>query len=360
MPVTQQNIADHLGLSKMSVVRALNGQPKVSEATRRLVLETASELGYSQNSNPEARMLIARRYGNRVRHGVLGVLLPEQQLRSFPYYVQLLEGMRRGAREAGVELMLLDMASSPSWNRVDGVIGPDHTFFLPPDHVVHSLPRIATNFQLDGLPSVVGDDFGGAKMATEHLIELGHRRIAYLIDMHTQNAVSVQRVNGYRAALEAAGIEAEDRWVGPLVIDAAPFLKRGRDSMNRWLAADWKQLGCTALLVQNDRAAMGALDALQNSGIRVPDDVSVVGFDGTDECELTKPSLTSVRVPLEEIGAQAVTLLLQQINEEEGVSKSIVLPVTLEERGSTGPPKPGSASIFQVSAKVKAGAAVSA
>jgi DNA-binding LacI/PurR family transcriptional regulator len=339
MPVTQQHIADHLGLSKMSVVRALTGQTKVSEATRRLVLETAKEMGYHQDSNPEARMLAARRYGNRVRHGVVGLFVSRQQGQAFPYYAHLLDGMRQGAQTMRVELMLLDTPSSPAWSKVDGVIGHADNVNLPPDHPLYSMPRVSMMAALEGVPSIAADDFGGAKAATEYLIGLGHRRIAYLIDTFPGIAQVEQRLGGYQEALRAAGIVAEESWIGPLHSAGAQFLARGRDSMKRWLDSGWHDLGCTALLVHNDRAAMGAMEALYSAGIRVPEDVSVIGFDSTEECDLVRPTLTSVRVPLEEIGSRAVELLHDSINEKSASTANIVLPATLEIRNSTAPPR---------------------
>lgn len=336
--VTQKQIAQRLGISPGMVGRVLRNDPAYSAKTSEGIRKVAREMGYHAGSNHEARSLIARRYGQTVQHGVIGFRPPHLNSRAFPYYVHLLEGVRDATRCAGVELMLLDAPSTPAWSKVDGFIGSAERAYLPDDHVLHSMPRVGVECEVEGATSVIADDFGGARAATEYLLGLGHRRIAYLIDLHVGHPQAVARVGGYRLALHDAGIEGDNRWIGPLVIDAAQFVERGRDSMKTWLAGNWNELGCTALLVQNDRAAMGAMEVLQDAGIKVPDDVSVVGFDSTDECELIKPRLTSVHVPLKKIGEKAVELLLRQINDENAVPETVTLPVELEIRDSTAPP----------------------
>ena len=337
MTITQKDIALRLQISPKSVARALKGDDAVSEGLRFRVLQTARDLGYHANTNREARVMAARRHGRLVRHDVIGFRPPHANSRAFPYYVRLFEGIRAGARKNGVELMLLDAPSTPAWSKVDGFIAFSEHAELDADNPLFSMPCVAIGAAIDGVPSVVADDFGGAKQATEYLIGLGHRRIAYLIDCHTHHPQSEARVAGYRAALKKAGLRLEKNWIAPLHIAAAQFLERGRDSMKQLLQNEWSTLGCTALIVQNDRAAMGAMEVLQDAGIRVPHDLSVIGFDDTDECEIIRPQLSSVHVPFEAMGNQAVTLLLQQIEDEKAVVENVVLPVTLRERASCAP-----------------------
>src|SRR5690606_19753497 len=134
----------------------------------------------------------------------------------------------------------------------------------------------------------------------------------YLLDAGKNNVTIQHRREGYRAALCEAGIEPRHEWER-LLWNWGEFVLRGRRGMKDWFADGFSKTGITALLVQNDRAAIGAIQALQQAGLRVPHDVSVVGFDSTDECELSSPRLTSVHVPLAEIGNAAVEMLMQQI-----------------------------------------------
>ena len=108
-----------------------------------------------------------------------------------------------------------------------------------------------------------------------------------------------------------------------------------REAMQQWIDDSWKETGCTALLCHNDETALGAIQALQAAAINVPHDVSVVGFDGTNFCELTTPKLSSVKVPLREIGATAVELLLQQIEADTVRDDHKVLPMALQQRESS-------------------------
>jgi DNA-binding LacI/PurR family transcriptional regulator len=108
--------------------------------------------------------------------------------------------------------------------------------------------------------------------------------------------------------------------------------------MQSWLQEGWRETRCTALLAQNDLAAIGAMRAFQKAGIRVPEDVSVVGFDGTELCEYLAPQLSSVEIPLREIGAQAVKVLLDRLRQPSGKAETLVLPTRFQARESSAPP----------------------
>ena len=116
-------------------------------------------------------------------------------------------------------------------------------------------------------------------------------------------------------------------------------MSAGSDCMNSWLQDGWEQTGCTALLVQNDEAAIGAMKAMQASGIDVPGDVSIVGFDGSEICAFVTPRLTTVDVPLREIGTQGLKLLIRQIEVGQAEIEKHVLPVELRVRESTASPR---------------------
>ena len=273
-------------------------------------------------------------------HPVIGCFSPTADMGGqLPYWTHLLRGCQDAAAMADVELLLLNGLSTRGWERVDGVLahGGANSQYLQERAQAYGVPFVATLDPHSSMSAVVADDADGIRQAVAHLVGLGHRKIAYLI--HNENDVSVSsiRLGAYRAGLKLAGIRAQRRWVRNLILDA-DFITRGRRGMADWLADDWVQLGCTALLVQNDRAAVGVMDLLSSQGIRVPDDVSVIGFDSTDEAEMCTPRLTSVHVPLREIGEQAVNLLLEQIRHPKTPRRHIVFPLRLDLRASTAPP----------------------
>ena len=278
-------------------------------------------------------VFVARRELRPVQN-VLGCVFPLGPLAGLPYFTQLLEGIQQVAGRERQRLMILPDAEPAGCEPVDGIL-----FFAQKGRKwAPSLPAALPNVTLiavnDPHPSVVADDYSGARQATEHLIALGHRRIAYLTDFSEGLPWTPQRLAGYRAALHDAGIVPEERWVRDLV-NCGSWLRRGGLNMAHWLLADWRQLGCTALLVQNDLAAIGAIGSLQDAGILVPEEVSVIGFDGTPECEIARPNLTSVHVPLREIGAAGAELLLKMVRGAPAPVAPIVLPTRLDVRDST-------------------------
>jgi LacI family transcriptional regulator len=233
--------------------------------------------------------------------------------------------------------LLLQDAPSSGWQRVDGLLIHGRDPRAISERMGGEIPIVSLMTKAPAINSVSTDDRAGARLATEYLLELGHRQIAYLIYTGQGASILNDRLRGYQEALSEKNIEPHKSWVGELQ-NYGPMVKRGYLSMQHWLQNGWAELGCTALLVQNDRAAIGAMAALREAGVRVPQDLSVVGFDSTDECDLTVPSLTSVRVPLEELGAQAAALLIAQIENGKSVLQNIILPTQLQVRDSTAPP----------------------
>ena len=254
-----------------------------------------------------------------------------------PYWAHLIEGAQEAAHAAGYEVLLLNSASKTvSWSKVDGILTPNDDV-RHVEQVPASLPCVAMLSNLRGVASVAADDFGGIGLAVEHLVELGHRKIGFLTV--EDRPVTQLRLAGYRSALMSAGIEPQEEWVRPIVFTATltSFREAGYHAMKTWLQQDWRRAGCSALLCQNDETALGALKALHEADIAVPQQVSIVGFDGTELCEFAHPTLTSVEVPLHEIGAQSVRVLLEQIQMGARDKTGLVLPTQLKIGGSTGP-----------------------
>jgi DNA-binding LacI/PurR family transcriptional regulator len=269
-------------------------------------------------------------------------------LQGLPYYVHLLEGVRHAADLADAEILLIGDKPTLPWEKVDGVIYPgtlnDQLIKL---HVPHAMPLVSLIYAHPSIDSVLADDYVGMTQAMEHLLQQGHRRIAFLTQELQPHSISNRRTQAYRDALRRYGIEPNAAWMRCLQIPG--ITGRGLQwtaygDMQQWLADNWRSLGCTALLAQNDQVAVGAITAFQEAGLQVPEDVSVVGFDGTELARLQRPQLTTVKVPLEEIGAQGCELLLRRISQpfvesaDQVATLHTMLPTQLEIGGTTAPP----------------------
>lgn len=274
-------------------------------------------------------------------NGVIGIVGLEHTPAavSHPWSMHLLAGIREAAGQANKELLLYHQLSNSAikWEKVDGVLNlePYGPNILP--HLPIGMPFVSALTRINGTVSVVADEAGGVRLAIEHLLNLGHRRIAYLITHATPKVPFLRpRIAAYQDALGDAGIEPNPRWLRHLALNGSPsYQEHGYNNMVQWLADDWHELGCTALLAQNDDTAIGAMQALQEAGIRIPDDVSVVGFDGTEIGKYCTPHLTTISMPLQAIGRQAMELLLRQIQEEPIPPAAVELPTHLEVRAST-------------------------
>jgi DNA-binding LacI/PurR family transcriptional regulator len=255
------------------------------------------------------------------------------------YFAELLAGIQEAAQRVHVRLSLLPpTGDAAQWDEVDGVLVWEGRPGKPAAKLPAHLPQVSILLPADETPSVNIADYAGIRAAVEYLIRLGHRRIAYL--MVSDHPVLASRLQAYRDALREAGIAADPRWVRQKRVPLGKGghrMEQGRKSMSRWLEEDWKKMKCTALLVQNDFIALGALEVLREAGWRVPNDVSVVGFDGLDICDMVSPRLTTVEVPLRKVGATALEILLHQLR-NEAFTPHVELPVRLKVQESTAPP----------------------
>jgi DNA-binding LacI/PurR family transcriptional regulator len=302
----------------------------------------------------EKKGLIRREHGRgvfvcdrtlRPRTGVLGIVgLGLAEGRHLPYWGHLFQGVRREVNRAGGRVLWLDHPGPDDFEGVDGVLVSDDpsaelTKVLPAD-----MPFVWLMESGGPCTSVTSDDAQGMRLATEYLLARGHRKIAYLL--HSPSVTTYLRLCGYRDALAKAGIVPDESWERDFVLQETPselssvssFEDSGETAVANWIEEGWSALGCTALLCHNDHVAIGALRAFRAAGIAVPDDVSVVGFDGTEICNYTSPRLTSVQIPLERIGERAVGLLLGRIEMRSMETESILLPLQIKVGESVGAP----------------------
>jgi len=266
--------------------------------------------------------------------GTIGLLL-RSVYRTPPHdsaYVQhVLDGILEASRELEMKITLIEDNCNVHYHQVDGILLCCDKWEAYAMGIPEQLPQVILFQHTNDITSVTADDFGGARMATSHLIAQGHRRIACLMEENLD--IPIQRRAGYHAALLDAGIEALPQWMR-LTEKTSPskslyYLEWGRQQMRAWLNEGWLDLQCTAIVAQNDLSAIGIVQVLQEAGIDVPGKVSVIGFDGTPICDVTSPRLTSIQVPLFDIGKEAVKVLCDQIKNGPQTPREISLPVKL-------------------------------
>jgi DNA-binding LacI/PurR family transcriptional regulator len=254
------------------------------------------------------------------------------------YYHLLMRGIEEQTQSHHQHLLFLgpaDTWDSRSLEKVDGLlaicIDNAHSFVKL---IPSPLPAVTVFTAAENYSSVTVDDRQGARLAVEYLLGRGHQRIACLAEEAPR--LSQLRVQGYRDALHAAGIDASPAWIRltplphPPESDGQYYLRWGRAQMEQWLKEGWRETGCTALFVQNDTAAIGVMNYLRDAGIKVPEEISIIGFDGTTLCDYVSPRLTSVKIPLMEIGSKAMQLLNAQIAQNHTIQNT-VMPLHIRE-----------------------------
>lgn len=264
------------------------------------------------------------------------------------YWSRLLQGMQETANRKEAQVMLLDHTSLAGWAKADGVLLCDFVSEHVLAGIPEGMPRIALMGPIGDMPTVMADDYNGGRLATEHLLALGHRRIAYLYLHGEISPLVARRQAGYHDALRAAGVTPDPRWMR---FNSRPDedyghnrVMTGHRAMQAWLEDDWEELGCTAVLAHNDEVAFGVMEALREAGLDVPGDLSVMGYDNIAISEYCSPPLTTISVPLQQIANTAAQLLLQRIELAKAdrpapVAEHHILPVRLEVRASTAPPR---------------------
>jgi LacI family transcriptional regulator, galactose operon repressor len=333
MRTTIHEVAKAAGVSIATVSRALNGTGRVSEVTRSRVLQIARELGYQPND--VARSLLAK------TTRTIAVVVPDI---ADPFFPELIKGIETVARDRGHLVLLCGGADdeASAWHdlaalrrrQVDGVILAGVRLAAERlQAVTAGLPVVTVDREVGpaGASVVQSDHRAGAAVATGHLLDLGHRRIAHLAGPPGLNVAEARRA-GYADALTDAGVD-----VDTALVVAGGFLERDGYDGARELVG--RGVDFTAVFAAGDLAAIGALAALEEHGLRVPADISVVGFDDIQPARYVRPRLTTMRRHIGQLGARAAELLLYQL---PGAGTVPVLhetmPVELVVRESTAPP----------------------
>lgn len=336
MSPTLEDVARLAGVSRSTVSRVINDHPNVRSEVRERVWQVIREIGYQPHA--AARSLVT----NRTQ--IIGVIIPEAVTTVFtdPYFPLLLRGATEACNAHQYQLMLSLFTAHADqqemYQRIlrsgylDGVIVASTSLNDPliPNLLHDGIPFVSVGRYPDERVHYVDvDNIGGARMAVEHLIRLGHRRIATItgpLDM----IAGQDRLTGYRQALEARGIPLEEE----LIVEGEFTESSGMAGMQRLLPAS-----PSAVFVASDMMAIGALKALRQADRQIPQDIALVSFDDIPIASAIEPALTTVRQPIERLGSMAVEVLLSVLeasSEEEAPAHRIVLPTELVIRDSCG------------------------
>jgi LacI family transcriptional regulator len=334
MPTTQEDIARALNVSKMTVSRAINNNhPEINPETRARVLAAAQKMNYRPNQF--ARALTSK------HSYLIGIVVPDLM---HSYFAEICRGVEAQARPAGYRNLICSTDEEARkeldeiealWSRTDGLIvastltASETKFYrrlLTEGGKIVLIDRL-----VDGLrcPAVTTDDVQVGRLATEHLIKLGHRTVGHL--RGTNVSTSQGRLAGYKQAMSQAGLRVERGWVR----DCGFTESDGVAAMKDWIA-DGKLP--SAIFAANDPAAIGALEALHEAGIAVPEDVALVGAGNIHYGDMLRVPLTTVSWSRAAMGQEAAGLLLELIDGRKSAAKNrhITIPPELVVRRSCG------------------------
>jgi LacI family transcriptional regulator len=350
--ITLNHVASSAGVSAITASRALNGTGYVSPETRAKVQAAAELLKYTPN-------LVARRMKG-VRSNVLGVFVNHFQS---PVMHELMATISLAVRRAGLDLIIYD---TPDTFCQGGLNSTARMMYGMCDGLLLVMPRLEERYLAvlesesrptvlvnyiaspTTLPVVQGENRKASARATTHLLELGHRRIGFIGGSHHTGQSAARRA-GYLDAMGAAGIAVSPQWIVDGAFDRASGYSCAAGLLDLPEAP-------TALFCANDDMAFGAMDAIRARGLRIPEDVSVVGYDDMLASRHTTPPLTTLRQPLDQIGDRAVAELVRRMQGGERDASVCEFPTELIVRGSTGvcrPDAPMAPAAAKKSAKVQ-------
>ena len=329
---TIRDVAERAGVSKSLVSLVMRGAAHVSEERRSRVLAVAQEIGYRPNA--VARSLVQR------RTNLFGVLLSDLHN---PFFAEVIDGLRAEAESHGYRVIISTGDRVPASEaqaletllelRTDGLILASGAIDMEVvTAAANEIPTVLAARHARGtdVDSVANDDTAGATLAVEHLAGLGHRRIAHIDG--GGGAGARDRRRGYLRAMKRLGLEAFARVV------PGSYTEQGGAEGARALMDGEEEERPTAIFAANDLAAVGALGALSERGVRVPHAMSLVGYDNTALAAVRRINLTTIDQPRPEIGRTAVTLLLERIEGRRDSARHVLIPPSLVVRGTTAAP----------------------
>jgi LacI family transcriptional regulator len=325
-----RDVAERAGVSVTSVSHVINETRPVSYELRERVLAAMEELGYHPNR-------LARSLRSGKTH-TIGTIVPDS---ADPFFAEVARGIEDTAFENGYSLILCNSDANLDKEafytdvlvekQVDGILflaaGGSTERIL--DLQQRGMPVVVVDRELPAVhvDSVVTDNAGGGWSATRHLIDLGHRRIGYIAGP-SDLTLSEYRSTGYRKALEEAGIAVDEN----LVVRGAFDFESGYRAARQLLTNSQRP---TAIFACNDLMAIGAICAAVELGLRVPEDLSVIGYDDVPLASYSNPPLTTIAQPIYDLGVVAASMLLERLHDPGRPARRIVLDVELQIRRST-------------------------
>lgn len=324
------DVAKHAGVSHMTVSRVLNGHPNIRESTRNRVLHAIDEMNYTPSSIARA---LATKQAMRI-----GVIV-DSPVQFGPNSTLL--ALERAARAAGYAISSYSLSDDEDSRIDEGVVelvtqGVDALCVIAPRassldvlrKQITGLPTLAVKAEPEAaMHTIAVDQHAGAVLAVTHLVELGHRSIAHLagpLDWFDAQG----RLQGWSEALESAGLPVAPATIGDWTSDCGYEFGRSHDFGD-----------ATAVFAANDQMALGLVHGLAERGLRVPDDISVVGFDDLPDARHFLPPLTTVRQDFTALGSLAMELLLSARDGEEVVAHDMIEPVLIARASTSAPPR---------------------
>jgi DNA-binding LacI/PurR family transcriptional regulator len=332
--VSIKDIAEAAGVSHPTVSRALADSPLVAAETKQLIQRIAREMGYIPSAI--ARGLVTKRTATV---GLVVTTIAD------PFIAEVVRGAEENALDNGYSVILCNCNAEPERElacvrtlqekRVDAIIVTSSrvgSLYVPLLEEL-GVPIVLVNNQHEGsyVYSVRIDNLAGGRLAGEYLLSLGHRHIAYIAGPSDAHA-STERLEGCRSALHERGLDIPDEWVAP----GNDCTDGGQVGANLLLQRSPRP---TAIFCYNDMTAIGALRAVKSAGLRVPDDISLVGYDDIAFAAFVDPPLTTVAQDKYTLGQRAMDLALNLLNGEEEVGDTVLTPY-LVERASCAPTSP--------------------
>jgi LacI family transcriptional regulator len=330
---TIKDVAHLAQVSIKTVSRVVNQEPHVTDSVRERVQQAINTLGYAPNIS--ARRLVQKRSyvlcillhtGGVSQTALINKILEVGYEYDYDILIQTyfpsLTRSKNKLTSLITERRIDGLVTTPPCDTDELVLNLVHQAQLP-------LVQITPYNHSTEIPSITGDDYQGALMMTEHLISLGHKKIAFLMGPRSHKA-SFDRLYGYRSALDLHNLTFDGR----MVVDSEFNFDGGYTATK--IAMDL-EVPPTAIFAGNDEAGIGAIFALNEMGINVPGQVSVCGFDDLNQSKQVWPGLTSVHYPINEIAEQALSMLVTLMKGDKLAQDQVILPVHLIVRGSTGP-----------------------
>lgn len=321
------DVAARAGVSQPTASLVLSQHPRarVAAATRQRVLDAATELGYKPN-------VVARSLARR-RSFALGVIVPDVRN---PFVADVVTGVERVAADAGYAVLLCDQSARTVLQhletlrarQIDGVLLDAVGAASLPLDALTDMNVVLIDEPSERWPGIATDAIAAGRLAAEHLLELGHRELAYVGPASDVHAFRM-RERGFVARLREAGVTLTSHRLRR----APATVAGGRDAMRQLLHS----AAPTAVFCANDLMAIGAVKQCLTAGLRLPADISIVGCDDIELARYVTPELSTVSIPARELGARAARLLVQLIEQTpQRVSATRLLPVRFVARGSSG------------------------